>query len=286
MLAFPHLATTSDRRKPVYLADWALAMRTSAEKEQMLEDARTMQSLVLHATPFSSSNCSANEEEQGFRMQLDDLDKQFVETADRLLAMPSSEHEAAAAMACHLAAWAELTRERARALIKGSLATLDDLQLMRSRTRTELEALAAARSGEPLEDIVACPVCLGIVFDAVAPACGHTVCGPCYERWLQACSHLDKSDGAPTSSISGSSTTCVMTCPMCRGPAEAAAAMPHVRALARRLDPKGYASRGWAHCSGLPQRRRCTVCWPSPLRRMSWRRSDVGGDLDGRRREL
>lgn len=132
-----------------------------------------------------------------------------------------------------LGAWAELSREGLRKILKkynkrcgqkaGATAchhsSLGDLAFVRGRVRAQLEALA--RAGEDA-DALSCPVCLEVVYQPVAPRCGHAVCAACYAQLAMTAAPL---------------------CPVCRGDAPQASRMPVLSSVARYHDPSHFDAR-------------------------------------------
>jgi len=129
-----------------------------------------------------------------------------------------------------LAAWAQLSRDGVRKILKKANKQLtfpsgpidmlpgEPLAFVCSRTRTELECLAEELESQD------CPVCLGILYDPVAPACGHAVCRDCFQS-------LRERAAAPQ-------------CPICRRSVDAGArALPIVGAAVKAANPADYAAR-------------------------------------------
>lgn len=128
-----------------------------------------------------------------------------------------------------LAAWARLSREALRKILKKAnkqlgtsytFDTLPPLALICSRTRTEIEHLATHDEAEPVHD---CPVCLDLLFEPVAPACGHALCNACFQS-------LRSSQNRPR-------------CPVCRRPAGVPQRMHVVAAAAKAADPVRHTER-------------------------------------------
>jgi len=135
-----------------------------------------------------------------------------------------------------LNAWAELSREAMRKILKkfnkaqaragavGHTDAIAGLAFVSSPTRTELEYLSQETENTAHE----CPVCLDVLFQPVAPACGHAVCRECFDE-------MRKSAG---------STLGAVRCPICRGPASTAPTkLPIAAAAVKAADPAGHAAR-------------------------------------------
>merc|ERR1711871_1627591 len=60
-----------------------------------------------------------------------------------------------------------------------SVTGIDAFAFLRSRERTEIEALAP---GEMRTHGLDCPVCLETLVNPVAPPCGHAVCSTCFDE--------------------------------------------------------------------------------------------------------
>lgn len=144
------------------------------------------------------------------------------------LARPTTSEDAA-----RLDAWARLSREAMRKILKkankqlGTAVGLDTLPgepfaFVCSRTRTELEYLAA-RVNDGTETTHDCPVCLDLLFQPVAPACGHAICAACFQNLK--------------------STALSPCCPICRGPANAPQRMHVAAAAAKAADPARHTQR-------------------------------------------
>ena len=101
---------------------------------------------------------------------------------------------------------------------------IDEFAFLRSRERTEIEALAAnpargdsSANGSP-QPMLECPVCLDKLTQPVAPPCGHAMCAGCFNE-------LDRRrEGVKTVVVNGQ--TLVLKpkgtsppCPVCRLPA-------------------------------------------------------------------
>jgi len=134
-----------------------------------------------------------------------------------------------------LEAYARLHREAVRKILKkynkkynkahGQLSSLPGppLAFIASRTRTELEHLAAAAA----EDAHECPVCLDLIYSPVAPACGHAICRECHDNMCRASTSPQ--------------------CSVCRRDARQVRKMPMATVAARDANPAQYAERKLSH---------------------------------------
>ena len=120
--------------------------------------------------------------------------------------------------------------------------------------RTQVELLARGES-----DSVECPVCLDTLYQPVAPkACGHAMCRPCHKK-LVAEQHS-------------------ASCPICRGPAAQAKAMPVLGALAKAVDPLGVRTRSQAEAEARKQKYAIAMLLVDGRRRwMDLTNGQVGG---------
>lgn len=131
-----------------------------------------------------------------------------------------------------LNAWAALSQEGLRKIMKkfhkrcaasGTYGVSPDCDLafVRGNLRTQIDALAR---GTPSAEDISCPICLEPLFDPVAPpACGHALCKQCYQQ-------LPSRQGWEA------------RCPVCRGPASNARAMPVLAGIVRSADPESFGS--------------------------------------------
>ena len=210
----------------------------------------------LKPLTVTSANVSADEVVDFFRFlsrALRRIDRAWRASARLTLFAASGPRAAAVASACSRAqlrrrcappggvpeqaralnAWAALSQEGLRKIIKkfhkrcaasGSFGASPDCDLafVRGNLRTQIEALAR---GTPAAEDISCPVCLEPLFEPVAPrACGHALCKPCYQQ-------LPRRQGWGA------------RCPVCRGPAGDARAMPVLASIVRSADPESFGSR-------------------------------------------
>ncbi len=137
-----------------------------------------------------------------------------------------------------LAAWAELSREAVRKILKKyrkitaqnpeeefPRLSAFDASFSRGCLRTEIEALA-----KPAASAWSCPICLEVLIKPVAPSsCGHAVCGPCFDGLVSANRRL-----APRRSVA---------CPVCRETTGHATALPLLAKVAKAAQPDQYRAR-------------------------------------------
>jgi len=150
--------------------------------------------------------------------------------------------------AAALAAWAGLTREALRKIVKKfnkryaeccgvtSVATFPacGIGFIAGDVRTQIEALSLAR--EDAEDTVGCPVCLEVLFrPVVLRDCGHAMCRQCFGE-LQRASTASRRDAL------GRMVPAV-ACPMCRSPACSAAAAPALGLVAKEARNNSFKRR-------------------------------------------
>jgi len=139
--------------------------------------------------------------------------------------------------AAALAAWAGLTREALRKILKkfnkrvaqhctcGTVQIFSQCSLgfMASNARTQIEALGLPPTDA--KDAVDCPVCLEVLYQPVTlRECGHAMCRHCFDGL---------SKRAPFGRDVLGHRFPVAKCPICRAPASAAVAAPALQHVAR-----------------------------------------------------
>ena len=86
-----------------------------------------------------------------------------------------------------------------------------------------------------------CPVCMEIMFDPVAPACGHAMCRACFDG----ISDSGVVMRVPTAGgvLAFRPASSIPACPICREPAASVKPMSVLASLCKAADPNGFAAR-------------------------------------------